>query len=67
MRAPLLDDGFCLEQITPKTRLDELEFHFPVSQVDALKALPFLDRHEARKHAKPQTSRIYDGKYRSCV
>ena len=61
MRAPLLDDGFCLEQVTPKTRLDELEFHFPISQVDALKALPFLDRTRLESLRMPNLAALMTG------
>ena len=61
MRTPLLDDGFCLEQISPKTRLDELEFHFPVSQVDALKALPFLDRSRLESLRSPKLAAFMTG------
>ena len=61
MRAPLLDGGFCLEQVTPNTRLDELEFHFPVSQVDALKALPFLDRTRLESLRRPNLAALMTG------
>ena len=61
MRAPLLDNGFCLEHITQETRLDELEFHFPVSQVDALNTLPFLDRTRLEGMRSPKLTAFMTG------
>jgi len=42
LSTPILDDGFCLKQLSMAKRLNEVEFHFPLTQLDALKELPFL-------------------------
>ena len=61
LSTPILDDGFCLKHLSMSKRLNEVEFHFPLTQLDALKEVSFLSSERLSSLAQAPWARYMTG------